>query len=288
MLNEAYPDWDVAFFEVHAQPIMDRADAYQASVRAADIVLSQPIHDGYRGRDDLSINWVRENVSPRGLLIVIPSMHFAAHQPSWHGGPFPGVDLLGAHLVASGLQPEEALQRLLATDLLADEEIELEIQKCIAEIVRREEDDRIDIRFSEFLEEHARHKLLFHVHNHPVREVAVFITNAILEKLGYPRRVLVEGQDYQWGTHVPPLPTLTRFLAARAKTPFDPQIYEAARMPGVPEMPLATFYGKVVEQLALVPTDELLSRIAASWPTSQFLQRLARNSSAIPGIDRWK
>jgi hypothetical protein len=288
MLNEAYPEWKISFFEVHAQPIIDHLDQYYDAVRTADVVLSQPIHDGFRAREDLSLKWVKANVHARASLIVIPSLHFAAHQPSWEGNPFPGFDLLGAHLVASGLEPDLALQRLLDLDLLTDAEIDREIDTAIAETVRRERDDEIDIKISPFLNENARVRMIFHLSNHPLRETTVWVANAVIERLGFPKRVSVAGYDYQGDPHIPPLPTITRYLAARSGTTPDPSLYDTVRLHSVAAMPLEAYYRQMIERWAAVPADELFAMIAGRWPTIQVLRRLAENNSTIPGIGRWR
>jgi hypothetical protein len=287
MLNEAYPDWEISFFEAHAQPIIDQLDRYYEWVRTADVVLAQPIHDGFRGRDDLSLSWVRANIRPGGSLIVFPSMHFGAHQASWEMNPSPGFDLLAAHLVASGLQPADALRHLLSTDLLSDADIEREIEAAILETKRREIEDEMDVKISPFLEEHSRTRMLFHINNHPMRETAVFIANAILERMGFPRRVLVEGHDYQPNPHVAPLPAITRFLASRSGIMPDPGLYDTVLLHGIPGTPISVYYSQMIERLALVPAAELFASIAGRWPTIQVLRRLAAHNSAIPDIERW-
>ncbi len=287
MLAEVYPDWEISFFEVHAQPIVDQIDRYYESVSTADIVLSQPVHNGFRERDDLSLGWIKANVRSRDALIVFPSLHFAAHQPGWVANPFPGIDLLAAHLLATGLQPEAALQQLLSPDLLADSDVEREIELATAETKRREIDDGVDVKISPFLDEHSDKRLLFHINNHPMRETAVFITNRILERMGLPRRVPRQGHDYQAYPHIPPLPAITRFLAARGGMAPDPEYYETVRLPAMPEVPMNSYYRQMIEQLASVPSEDLFSMIAQRWPTVQFLRRLAANKNAIPCIERW-
>lgn len=287
MLNEAYPDWQISFFEVHAQPIVEQVDRYYECVRTADVVLTQPIHDGFRAREDLCIGWIRANVRRDALLIVIPSLHFGAHQATWEINPFPGFDLLAAHLVASGLRPADALRHLLSNNMLTDDDIEVEIATAIAENKRRELEDKIDVKISPFLEANSRGRLLFHTNNHPMRETAVFITNGILERMGFPRRVSVEGHDYQADMHVPPLPSITRFLASRSGMTPDPAVYETVRLHSIPGMPIATYYGQMIERLAAVPPEELLSSIVKRWPTIQVLRRLAARNTVIPGIERW-
>ena len=49
MLREAEPDWRVTWFEVHGPEIIEHFDDHCARIRTADLVISQPIHQGYRG-----------------------------------------------------------------------------------------------------------------------------------------------------------------------------------------------------------------------------------------------
>ena len=80
MLGEIYPSWDIRYFEVHARPIIDQNEEYRQVVAAADLILAQPIHDGFRSREDLSLTWVREAAKPSAVVTVFPSMHFVGHQ----------------------------------------------------------------------------------------------------------------------------------------------------------------------------------------------------------------
>src|SRR5437764_47068 len=83
MLKEVCPDWDISFYEVHAEPIMQNLADYRALIGAADIVLSQPIHPGYRDTTELSLSWIRDYVKPSAALIVIPALHFSGHHPEF-------------------------------------------------------------------------------------------------------------------------------------------------------------------------------------------------------------
>jgi hypothetical protein len=287
MFGEVYPEWDISSFEVHAQAIIDQTGTYYECVKNADVVLSQPIHDGFRGREDLSLNWVKANVRADASVIVFPSMHFAAHQPGWEMNPLPGFDLLAAQLVASGLETDEATQRLLSVDLLTDAEIEREIAVAIDETKRREIEDAIDVKIGPFLEDLGRARLLFHLSNHPMRETAVFVANGILARMGFARRIPVEGHDYQAQIHIPPLPAITRFLARHNGTAPDPEVYDTVRLHGIPAMTVNDYYTGMVGRLALMPKDELFETISGRWPTVQFLRRLAAHKCSIPGIDRW-
>ena len=149
MLNEVEPHWDISYFEVHADKIIENIDDHRRHIRTADLVLTQPIHRNFRGRDDLSVDWIRENVRKDATLLVFPSMHFGAHHPGLDGLPLAGLpflsSLLAAQLVAAGESPATATGRLLSNDLLSEAEVETEIQVSLSEMKRRELDDQMDV-----------------------------------------------------------------------------------------------------------------------------------------------
>ena len=186
MLREADPDWRVTWFEVHGPEIIEHFDEHCARVRTADLVISQPIHQGYRDREELSIDWIRDHIRPDATLLVVPSMHFSGHHPGLDGLPLTGLpflsNLLAAHLVASGCASDDAVRLLLSDNLLSDAEIDTEIQTSLDETTRRETEDHIDIRIGPFLAKHCRTRTLFHIQNHPLRETAAFVANQILAR----------------------------------------------------------------------------------------------------------
>ena len=290
MLREAYPEWNVTWFEAHGSEIIERFDEHCSRIRSADLVLSQPIHRGYRNREELSLDWVRQNVRSGATLLVFPSMHFAAHHLGLDGLPLQGLpflsSLLAAHLVASGCDVEQTVSLLLGEDLLKDEEIETEIQASLDETKRREQEDKIDIWISPFMEANCRSRLMFHIQNHPLRETAAYIVNRVLQCLDLPRRVSNEGRDYQKETHVPPLPAVARFLRERGGSDCDPA-GGMVLLPGYPTMTQTEYYGLIARCLVAFPAEEVFAVVAARWPTIQVLRRLAAQGSSIPGIDRW-
>jgi hypothetical protein len=291
MLREAYPDWNVTWFEAHGPEIINRFDEHCARIKSADLVISQPIHAGYRGREELSVDWVRANIRSGATLLVFPSLHFSGHHPGLDGLALPSVpflsNLLAAHLVACGFSPEQTVQLLLSEDLLRDTEIEREIHEALEETRRREVDDRIDILISPYLNEHCRTRTMFHIQNHPLRETSAYIANGILERLGYPGRVSVEGQDYQKDTHIPPLPSVARFLRKHRNGDGSRGPDEIVLMPTHPPMTQADYYTMLVQQLAAAPANDVIEAVARRWPTIQVLRRLAAQGSDIPGISRW-
>ena len=291
MLKEVQPDWDISYFEAHTADIIERIDEHHTRIRTADLVISQPIHKGYRERTDLSIDWIRENVRRDATLLVFPSLHFTGHHPELDGLPLAGIplpsSLLAAHLIASGQTPIIALRYLLSDELLRDTDIEAEIQLSLDEMRRREVDDRMDIQITSFVEEHCRTKVLFHLQNHPMRETMVVVANKVLERIGCAGRVPVDGHDYQREPHIPPLPSIARYLSDQRGDPAGPVPTETVLIPGYPPMTQADYYGCMLEGLNRHSQDEIFQMIEKRWPTVQFLRRLAAHGSMLPGVARW-
>jgi hypothetical protein len=291
MLSEVRPDWDISFFQVHADDIIERIDEHHRRIRTSDLVICQPVHKGYRDRTDLSIDWIRENVRRDATLLVIPSIHFAGHHPELDSLPLAGIpflsSLLAAHLIASRLTPSVARDCLLSDELFRDQDIESEIQISLDEIRRREVDDRIDIQISPYLQEYCRIKPMFHIQNHPLREVMVFIANEVLAKIGCSERVPIKGLDYQPEPHVPLLPSIARYINAKRDDTWGPLPIETVLIHGFQPMTQDEYYLCMLEGLARYCPAEIFQAIKQRWPTVQVLRRLAAQGSTIPGITRW-
>lgn len=290
LLNEAEPDWEISYFEVHANDIIDNVDEYHHKIQSADLVLTQPIHRGFRNRDDLSVDWVRANIRKDATLLVFPSMHFAGHHPGLDALPLAGLpflsSLLVGHLIAAGETQAAALDRILSDNFISESEIETEIQVAMNEMKRREVEDGLDVFISPFFDENCRTKTVFHIQNHPFREAMVFIANRLLAHLGRAARAPVEGRDYQPDVHIPPLPSVARFLDNR-RGGRRVESLDMVLLPGHPAMTQAEYYGHMMDVLARYTPDEIFQVIEKRWPTVQVLRRLAAQGSTIPGIARW-
>ncbi len=291
MLKEVLPDWNVTFFEAHADPVVQQIEYHRDWVRTADLVLCQPIHDGYRDMEELSTTWIRENVRPGGAFLVVPSVHFTGHQVGLDELPVDGLPLfsniLAAHLMGQGCTSDEAVSMLTSEDFLTSQEIESEIRLSLEETERRELADKIDLPISPFLREHCRVRTLFHTYNHPLRETMVYIINCLLDRLGASERVTVSGHDYQPVPNVPPMPAVARFFREHGGGVAADAASTIVAMPGDPPETQAAYFSRMTNRLGAVPRDALNDLISKRWPAIQVLRRLAAQGSSIPGIARW-
>ena len=217
MLKEVCPDWDISFYEVHAEPIMQNLADYRALIGAADIVFSQPIHEGYRDTAELSLSWIRGHVKPNAALIVIPAPSFSGHHPEFAALTHLGdlcYNSVAAHLTIIGMAPDRAVDLLLSADLFDDETIRTEIDLQLAEMNRRETSDGIDASVADIITSQAVWFQLFHIVNHPARPLCAHLMNRILQRLEVRRQVAIAGADYMDNPHLPMCPAIARFCSA--------------------------------------------------------------------------
>ena len=292
MLKEGCPEWDITFYEVHAEPIMQNLADHRAVIGTADVVLSQPIHDGYRGTEELSLGWIRAHLRATATLIVIPSLHFSGHHPEFASLGRLG-DLchnsLAAHLAMIGLAPDQAVDLLLSDDLFDDRVIQTEIELQVTEMSRRETEDGIDASVADIVSSEAVWFQLFHIVNHPVRALCALLLNRVLGRLGSDRRLALAGTDYMDNPHIPMCPAIARFCSANGPEPPDWVPREArVLMPNRHPMPVPDYLADMMQQLRRHSSGDIETAIKADWRSSAFLGRLAKAGAAIPQIERWR
>jgi Polysaccharide biosynthesis enzyme WcbI len=220
MLAPVFPQWDVAYYEVFQQNVIDEIERYHTLVADADVIIAQPIHRGYRDRDDLSLEWVRSAAKPGTPVVTFPSMYFGGQLVGWTILPIPDYemryhDTMLVKLALSRLTIPEITKELLSPTLYSEAFIATEIELSIAELRRREREDAVDVLLSPFLERFGMQVPLFHVVNHPCRPALAYVASGILGRLGYMHTVPETGEDHIRYPHIPCSPSVERFFARR-------------------------------------------------------------------------
>jgi hypothetical protein len=293
LIGDQFPDWEVASYEVFTQTIVDEIELYRDVVSRADIIISQPIHDGYRNREDLSLSWVRSAAKRGAAVVVFPSMFFDGQLVGWRSVAIPGYgmpyqDMLVLHCAALGMGTNRIAAIVLDEELYPASFISKEINLSIAEMRRREAGDEIDILISPFLERYGEFAPLFHVINHPGRPALAYVANAILTRLGYAATVPFTGRECLPFPHVPLPSCVRRFLHARGGGSSEWEIADGEKY----HLPTATltpaeYCARVVSQLRSYPREELLAHLQDGH-VKPFLERLADAVPWIPGISMWR
>ena len=220
-LSEVSPEGVVAAREVHAIKAGHETLAYERDIRAADVILSQPIKDDYRkseGFSSLSLEWIRENKRPGSTLITFPSIYYRGYQPqSFAIHPikvFPSLVYHDAHLInmyIDGVTAVEAAYRCQDRDFLSPDFVRAEADASLANLAKREADENVDVTVSDIINEDRSQHALFATFNHPLRRLLV----RMLEKVSaavdipLPRR---EGRELALRPFAPIYPAVAEAL----------------------------------------------------------------------------
>ena len=263
MVAPEFPEWDVHYYEVFNQKILDECESYKDLVSTADLVISQPIRPGYRDRHDLSLEWVRSHTKPGAPVVVFPSMYFGGQLVGWTSLGIPGFemeyhDILLIRLVSDGLSTDCIEELLLSESLYSGAFLEQEVALAVAEISRREQADAVDVPFSPFLEQFGLDMPLFHVVNHPCRPALAYMANEILAHVGYPKRIPALGEDHLQFPHIPCAPSVAQYfvkrncLVAEWRVP-DDQLYHFPKE----KLERAEYIARAAAHFRTVPADVL-------------------------------
>jgi hypothetical protein len=293
MVRGQFPDWNVFSYEVFAANILKEIEHYHELVKTADIIVSQPVHGPYRGRSDLSIEWIRAAAKPSAKLVVYPVMYFMGQLVSFQSVNLSGYgmeyhDMLLFHFVATGLRDDRISALLMNEDLYPAGFVQNEIALSINELRRREEADAIDVSLCPFLEEYGHTGPLFHVINHPCRPALAYMTKKILDYLGYCGDVPSEGEEPLPFPHVPLSPSAVRSLAQRNSYPSRWAVYDTERY-HFPKMVIHRLeYHRRAARLLRKLNRDTMFRFLGEPHVRPFLSRLAHANPALPGILRWR
>jgi len=265
---------------------------YRALIGAADIVFSQPIHEGYRGTAELSLSWVRDHVKPNAALIVIPALHFSGHHPEFAALTHLGdlcYNSVAAHLAIIGMKTDSAVGLLLSANLFDDETIRIEIDLQLAEVNRRETSDGIDASVADIITSQAVWFQLFHIVNHPARALCAHLMNRMLQRLEVRQQIAISGTDYMDNPHLPMCPAIARYCSVSGPEPPDWLPRERhVLMPNRYPAEVPDYLAEMMQQLGRHTPAEIKAAIDADWRSSEFLGRLAKSGAAIPEIEIWR
>jgi Polysaccharide biosynthesis enzyme WcbI len=286
MIRTCFPRWQVISYEVFAERIISDIGRYRYLVSSADIIISQPIHDRYRDRDDLSLSWIRATAKPGCAILVFPSIHFEGQLVGWRTLPFPGYgmpyhDTLLVLLAAMEVSARKIVDVMSSPDAFSREFIINEIDLSTREMERRESADAIDVAVSPFFRQYGYVAPLFHIINHPSRPVLAYMAKEILAALGYSAKIPVGGGPCIPLPHVPCHPAVLRMLDEGGGTPsgwesLDREFYH---IPGK-RLTRAEYTQESLDAFLRLPRADLL----AGTKMDHVLPFLRRASLGVPMI----
>ena len=174
-------------------------DILENLVPECDLIISQPVSEGYRDNNIFSTRRLRERVKNGGIHLVLANCYFTGYDAM----PFQITDKNGniIHIDNISYYPAVSFENLLEGDIIGAcknwcdmeefkiHELENNYWKTITELKEREErvfDNNygVDIKISDYIEENYRKKHLFHTYNHPTNELLYELTRRIMDRIG--------------------------------------------------------------------------------------------------------
>lgn len=216
LFAQACPSWRIEAFQVHLMDLERDLAAYAAAICSADVILSQPVSEVYRGCEMLSHAWVKAHARPGAAFITFPVMYFQGDHPLQAGlavgdRTFPGymfetTNLLLVQGFLEGRPRDAVIAEMLDPNCLPRAGLAAAAEASLELLREREARARVDLPISGFIAAWHPHAQLFHTLNHPHRPVVARVANDALALLGSRARASYTGDDPLAFEHIPALP----------------------------------------------------------------------------------
>ena len=169
-------------------------------VKNADLILSQPVSEKYKGTDIFSTKKLRETALKYGKKhYIISNCYFTGYDPN----PFQTTNEYGEILHFNNISyiPSMCFDELLDKniekscikwcniDYYNKSQLEKNINNTLNELKSRESDVfgngyGIDIKISDFIEENYKKVKLFHTYNHPTNVLLIELSRRVMNRIG--------------------------------------------------------------------------------------------------------
>ncbi len=283
MLKEIYPDWEIMSCEVHTDEAVNHLEEYRAFRESADVIIMQPVRMGYRDRNDLSSDFIRETAKATAKILTYPSAFFRGHHPSIYylrsktvdiqSLSMPYHDIVLVKLFLLGIDPATIVATMVSDELLSPQFIASEFDTSLIELRRREEEEQLDIRLTPLIEKSGWTWQLFNSINHPSRIAMSYLVNQILGRLGMAQTVRPEGSDYLFEPYIPCVAAVARRLPDDASRP---RMFKFWNDPH--QHTPADYYAGTLRHLSEISTDALNDALTWSEQASYLSRAFADTS----------
>lgn len=191
-------------------------------VSETDLLIYQPVSDNYKGIYQLSTRYLIDRLKPGCRQISFPVAYFTGYNPEvtylrdGNGAniskPFVYHDINILRLFDQGKSGREILEIIQDDDFYTAAAAEKQFNDTMDRLKSREAG--LDIKLSEFIQDHFRTERLFHVFNHPNKTLLSRIAEWMLEQLGIDDRNIRIGPnaDILSKNSFPVYPSLVRHL----------------------------------------------------------------------------
>ena len=186
--------------EFKAQPCWTRPPSkvdFTRCIHEADVIVTQPIKDGYGGTDYTNTSYILEQAAGKKVIILnschfdfyYPDLQYLAEveEPAYHHQRL-------INYYKEGRTPASFIAEVVENeDLMSKEELLAKAEESIGELRKRDEDARNRygawgnvhyVSIADFVERNYRRQLLFYSMNHPTKHLLQFIADQITRIAG--------------------------------------------------------------------------------------------------------
>lgn len=185
--------------QVYSLNLDQGAEAYFEQLRSADVILTQPVSDGYRGVDWLASSWILANASPGTKVITFPVIYHRGQLPQcfpmggMHQGRLAYHDAHAMDYFLKGRTAADFLKDTARSDFLTTAFVESETWRSSLELMRRERAAAVDVSVMDIIASQLDEGQPLLAVNHPARAVLAELGNRILKRLGREERIEADG-----------------------------------------------------------------------------------------------
>lgn len=215
---------EIIYYAVFDLTEVKMKDILENDVKRADLILSQPVSNNYKGTDLFSTKVLRDTANKYNKKhYVISNCYFTGYDPN----PFQTTDLNGSiiHINEISYYPSISFTSILNKDLVkscvnwckpdaySKEQLDINIKRTLDELVNREKkifdnEYGIDIIISDFIRDNYTIMFLFHTYNHPTNLLLLELFNRIMHKIGLPTEKIDLERELLGDFSIPPPPSV--------------------------------------------------------------------------------
>ena len=260
--------------QVYSIDLEHEGAAYREDVALADVILTQPVADGYRGTDVLSTSWVRANARSDAQILVFPVVYHRGQIPQcftladFHDGRLAYHDAHALDHFLRGESWETFLTNSSRSNFLPEAFVQSELAATTLELLRRERAGDVDINVSDIIASRLLTEQPLHTVNHPSRPVLADMANRVLGRLGRGERARPDGIDMLDRFIMPPYLSAAIGIGHTGRGVWLDDVRVEGVIKKRPE-----FFRTVFEEYAEIGAPALTSAINANSELTAYLSR---------------
>lgn len=287
LLAGACTDWEVSSRQVYSIDLERDRDIYLADVAEADLVLTQPVADDYRGTEILSTSWLRKAAKPGAGFLVFPVVYHRGQLPQcftlaeFHQGRLSYHDAHALDFFLRGVGSDDFVAATATSDFLDAEFVQAELARTTLELLRREHAGGVDLPVSDIIASQLTIGQPLYTVNHPSRHVLSEIADRVLARAGRSERSARNGLDMLDRFVMPPYLSTALALGHGGQGLW----LDDARSDGVIEK-RDVFYREVFEAYDRIGASALRSAVERNPEINAYLNRFRHGARMSGAFDR--